>query len=89
MSGTLGIRICYCRRGYSTRVWVEASNELESQAVNPETEIRLGTSAFIAAGWESAFYPPGMKPAKYLTYYLTQFDIVEVDSTFYRPPSQR
>jgi uncharacterized protein YecE (DUF72 family) len=49
--------------------------------------IRLGTSAFTAAGWEKAFYPAGMKPADYLTYYATQFDAVELDNTFYRTPS--
>ena len=49
--------------------------------------IRLGTSSFTAAGWESSFYPAGMKPAEYLTYYATKFDTVEVDSTFYRAPS--
>jgi uncharacterized protein YecE (DUF72 family) len=49
--------------------------------------LRLGTSSFTAAGWESSFYPAGMKPAEYLTYYATKFDTVEVDSTFYRAPS--
>jgi len=49
--------------------------------------IHLGTSAFTAAGWPGAFYPEGMKPADYLSYYATQFDTVEVDSTFYRIPS--
>ena len=49
--------------------------------------IRLGTSAFTAAGWADAFYPAGLKPAEYLTYYATQFDTVEIDSTFYRTPS--
>jgi uncharacterized protein YecE (DUF72 family) len=51
------------------------------------TDLRIGTSAFTAAGWETAFYPAGMKPADYLTYYATKFDTVEVDSTFYRTPS--
>jgi uncharacterized protein YecE (DUF72 family) len=51
-----------------------------------ETEIRLGTSAFTAAGWEGAFYPAGMKPADYLSYYATRFDTVELDNTFYRTP---
>jgi uncharacterized protein YecE (DUF72 family) len=51
------------------------------------SEIRIGTSAFTAAGWENAFYPAGMKPADYLTYYATKFTTVEVDSTFYRTPS--
>jgi uncharacterized protein YecE (DUF72 family) len=49
--------------------------------------IRIGTSAFTAAGWEGSFYPAGMKPADFLTYYATKFDTVEVDSTFYRTPS--
>ncbi len=49
--------------------------------------IRVGTSAFTAAGWERAFYPAGMRPAEYLTYYATKFSTVEVDSTFYRTPA--
>ncbi|MFZ3217258.1 MAG: DUF72 domain-containing protein [Candidatus Acidiferrales bacterium] len=49
--------------------------------------MHIGTSAFTAAGWDSAFYPAGMKPAEYLSYYATKFDTVEVDSTFYRTPS--
>src|ERR1039458_2323526 len=49
--------------------------------------LHLGTSAFTAAGWEGSFYPPGMKPSDYLTYYATKFDTVEVDSTYYRTPS--
>jgi uncharacterized protein YecE (DUF72 family) len=48
----------------------------------------IGTSAFTAAGWEGSFYPPGTKPADYLTFYATKFDTVEVDSTFYRTPSK-
>lgn len=47
----------------------------------------LGTSAFTAAGWKSTFYPPGMKAADYLKFYATQFQTVEVDSTFYGTPS--
>jgi uncharacterized protein YecE (DUF72 family) len=49
--------------------------------------IRVGTSAFTAAGWEGTFYPSRLKPSEYLSYYATKFDTVEVDSTFYRSPS--
>jgi len=49
--------------------------------------LRVGTSAFTAAGWEGTFYPEGMKPADYLTYYAQHFDTVELDNTFYRTPS--
>ena len=41
------------------------------------TDLRIGTSAFTASGWESAFYPAGMKPAEYLSYYVTKFNTVE------------
>ncbi len=49
--------------------------------------IRLGTSAFTAAGWPGSFYPAELKPGDYLSYYSQHFDTVEVDSTFYRTPS--
>jgi uncharacterized protein YecE (DUF72 family) len=51
------------------------------------TELRIGTSAFTAAGWELAFYPAGMKAADCLTYYGTKFNPVEVDSALYRTSS--
>ena len=60
---------------------------LESRTMSDEAEIRLGTSAFTAAGWETAFYPAGMKPADYLSFYATKFDAVELDNTFYRTPA--
>ena len=52
-------------------------------------EIRLGTSSFTAAGWESAFYPKGIKSADRLPFYAQHFDTVEIDSTFYACPSPR
>jgi uncharacterized protein YecE (DUF72 family) len=52
-----------------------------------EPGLFLGTSAFTAAGWPGSFYPIGMKPADYLTYYASRFRTVEVDSTYYRTPS--
>ena len=50
-------------------------------------EIRIGTSAFMAAGWESSFYPRGLKSADYLSFYATKYDTVELDNTFYRTPA--
>jgi len=50
-------------------------------------ELRLGTSAFTAAGWEGTFYPEGLDSRDYLGHYAQHFDAVEVDSTFYRIPS--
>jgi uncharacterized protein YecE (DUF72 family) len=42
-------------------------------------ELRIGTSAFTAEGWEGTFYPKGIAAREQLTYYATQFDTVELD----------
>jgi uncharacterized protein YecE (DUF72 family) len=55
--------------------------------MSTKPEIRIGTSAFTAAGWPGTFYPDGMRPAEYLSHYATHFNTVEIDSTFYRTPT--
>jgi len=49
--------------------------------------ILLGTSSFTAAGWQGSFYPKGLRPTDYLSYYAQHFDTVEIDSTFYATPN--
>ncbi len=49
----------------------------------------LGSCSFTAEGWEKTFYPPGLKKAGYLGFYAGEFKSVEVDSTFYRIPSEK
>ena len=49
--------------------------------------IFLGTSSFTAAGWEGSLYPLGMRSKDYLRYYASQFQTVEIDSTFYGTPA--
>ena len=51
-----------------------------------DSTLRIGTSAFTAAGWPGAFYPPRLKSSDYLSYYAQHFDVVEIDSTFYGTP---
>lgn len=65
----------------------ELVNRLKVERPYSEPGLFLGTSAFTAAGWPGSFYPAGMKPADYLTYYSQQFSTVEIDSTYYRTPS--
>jgi uncharacterized protein YecE (DUF72 family) len=50
-------------------------------------EVRLGTCGWSFADWKGTFYPQGTKDQ--LVHYATQFDAVEVDSTWYRMPSNR
>lgn len=49
--------------------------------------ILYGTSSWSEKSWAGVFYPPGTKPADYLTYYATRFSTVEADTTYYRVPS--
>jgi uncharacterized protein YecE (DUF72 family) len=53
-----------------------------------ESGLLLGTSAFTANGWAGSFYPVGMNQRGYLAHYATQFQTVEIDSTFYGTPSE-
>ncbi|MBN2717017.1 MAG: DUF72 domain-containing protein [Deltaproteobacteria bacterium] len=51
--------------------------------------IRLGTSSWSTRDWIGPFYPPGTRPEAFIEYYATQFSCVEIDATFYRPPTVR
>lgn len=48
--------------------------------------IRFGTCSFTAKGWEGAFYPRAIPRTRWLEYYATRFDAVEIDSSFYAIP---
>jgi uncharacterized protein YecE (DUF72 family) len=65
----------------------ELAGELKIDRPYSLPGILLGTSSFTAKGWEGSFYPKGMRSADYLKFYGTQFQTVEVDSTFYGTPS--
>ena len=51
--------------------------------------LRWGTSSFFEKSWVGPFYPPRTQPRDFLSYYATQFDTVEVDSTYYAVPDER
>jgi len=49
--------------------------------------VRLGTQGFSYPDWIGVFYPPRSKQEHYLPFYVRVFDTVELDTTFYHPPS--
>jgi uncharacterized protein YecE (DUF72 family) len=52
--------------------------------------VRYGTCSWSEKSWVGPFYPPGTKAADYLRHYATQFDTVEIDSSYYAcPPLER
>jgi uncharacterized protein YecE (DUF72 family) len=47
---------------------------------------KIGTIGFAYEDWRGVFYPPGLPVAERLAYYASQFDLVELDTTFYAVP---
>ncbi len=48
--------------------------------------IYIGTSGWSYKDWEGSFYPENANPKEYLPFYATQFNTVEIDSTYYGIP---
>jgi uncharacterized protein YecE (DUF72 family) len=49
--------------------------------------VRIGCSSWTSEAWWGTVYPPGIPDGERLRHYARRFDTVEVDSTYYRPPS--
>src|ERR1700720_3602647 len=49
-------------------------------------EILIGCSGYYYSAWKGKFYPAGLKPAEWLSYYSSVFNSVELNGTFYRVP---
>ncbi len=47
----------------------------------------VGTSGFSYPDWREVFYPQGMKPGDFLSFYSEHFDCVELNFTYYRQPA--
>ena len=50
-------------------------------------EILIGTSGYDYPEWKGVFYPQELKRADFLSYYATQFNALELNSTFYSMPT--
>ncbi len=49
---------------------------------------RVGCSGWQYRDWRGPVYPPGLPQRRWFEHYATLFDTVELDSTFYRLPSE-
>lgn len=50
-------------------------------------KLHIGTSSWTFADWRNVFYPPTLAVKNQLTWYTTQFNSVEVNTSFYALPS--
>ncbi len=49
----------------------------------------IGTSGFGYKEWKPKFYPPDVPEKRFLPFYASRFDSVEIDYTFYRMPNRK
>lgn len=47
----------------------------------------IGCSGFYNKDWKEVFYPKGLAQAKWFEFYCTQFNALELNTTFYRFPT--
>lgn len=47
----------------------------------------VGVSGFSYTGWKGHFYPENLKSEEFLSYYSQKLNSVEINSSFYAPPS--
>src|SRR5262249_10789697 len=50
-------------------------------------QVWIGTSGYSYKDWVGDFNPPATRPANMLPYYSRHFPLVELNYTFYRPPT--
>lgn len=58
----------------------------EESEKTEQRRLRIGCSGWSYDFWEGGFYPIGTPKGAFLEVYSSVFDVVEVDSTFYRIP---
>jgi len=51
-------------------------------------KVLVGTSGYVYDHWRHRFYPEKLSKAKWLEFYASHFNTVELNNTFYRLPSE-
>jgi uncharacterized protein YecE (DUF72 family) len=51
-------------------------------------ELLIGTSGYDYKDWKGIFYPEKLPQVRFLEYYATQFNSLELNGTYYRMPTQ-
>jgi uncharacterized protein YecE (DUF72 family) len=72
----------HCHRGFDT-----ISGMSETQLQFPEY-LHVGTSSWSSLDWRGHFYPASIEPGEMISSYASRLSTVEIDSTWYRMPSQ-
>jgi uncharacterized protein YecE (DUF72 family) len=53
-----------------------------------DPDIYIGLSGWSYREWKNIFYPPGLTPADYLSFYARFFTAAEINTSFYHIPKK-
>ena len=67
--------------------FAEGLRRYRARTLDPLSKIKIGTCAWSFDDWRGGFYPEHLASGEWLPFYARHFGAVEVDSTFYAPPS--
>jgi len=73
------------RESLPTGMYVDV---METETTGGSGRIDVGTCGWAYAHWRGPFYPHGLPTSEWLGFYAQRFASVEIDSTFYRLPSE-
>ena len=71
---------------HAKRQVVGTSTRRRTTRPAPAAQLRIGCSGWNYTSWKGRFYPADMPASRWLQHYLSVFDTVEVNNTFYRLP---
>ena len=60
----------------------------EKQSIKT-SKLFIGCSGFHYKEWKNVFYPEGLPQTKWFQFYTTQFNTIEINSTFYKFPTSK
>jgi uncharacterized protein YecE (DUF72 family) len=66
-----------------------ASSKAGQPSIQPAPHLFAGTSGWAYPTWKPGFYPPNVPAKKFLEYYATQLNSVEVNYTFRSLPTEK
>ena len=75
------------RHGGANGAAVRPPRPSRAKSLGKRGRIRVGTSGYSFADWVGPFYPPGTERGAMLDEYVRHFDVVEINSSYYRVPS--
>src|SRR5262249_40142817 len=78
----------HCRRGRKASHSETAHRQLAELTESIHMELFIGTSGYAYSDWSGVLYPAGTNSKDMLGFYAAHFPLVELNFSYYKPPSR-